>query len=245
MPWSTPRDEPDRQFATGCTWLLVTVVVLGVAVSATVAGATEVRPHDESGPSLRIELAGSGDATLTLTRTYEFDDSTERAAFRELEANASARREALDRFVERLHRAEAREAEEQPEEFAASPHGVNVSSEGEVGVVRLTATWPGMTHQTHAHHVLDQPFAGGFETDLPVIVVGPSDYDVWAHDPAPHHDGQSFVAWTASADLGDVQVDMEPADDASPREPGSLPTLGLVLLAVIAVWLLGVWAYRG
>lgn len=199
-----------------------------------------------------VELEENGDATVSLTLTYDLADEHDETAFEQLEADTS---DAVDRFEHRLSRIASQAAQETDRDMRISAVDTTVRTVDEVGVVHLSVTWSNLAAVEDDRLTVNEPFASGFSTDRPFVLVAPDGYLVSDSAPSASGIGTSSVEWDAGTDLSGFSATMTPSemsdqesetDDTNPVEStgGSADSLPGPAAPALAIALLGTLAYR-
>lgn len=229
----------------------VTVALFGTLFAPAVAvadasDATEPTvPTVQEGSAFVVELEPDGDATVTLALAYDRSDGDEEAAFervRDRSENVTAR------YAERLSRIADRTSTATGREMAVSRAEMNVSATGDVGVIRLSASWTNLAAVDGDRLLVSEPFASEFRPDRPFVLVAPEGYAIG--DTSVDPDATTPVAettpataeWTAGTDLSGFSATLAPSDATGSVTDGSLPTPLVPTLALVSVGLL---AYAG
>lgn len=157
-------------------------------------------------PSFVVDLDASGDATVTITYTYDLGDDAEQAAFAELRRNETA----TAAFEERVHdrfEAVANASENRTgRRMAIESAAVELTREDGTGVVEVSVQWSGLAATTENGLVLDEPFASGFEPDRAFVVVLPDGYEATTSTPSPAESDDGRLEWADGTTLDDFEV---------------------------------------
>jgi len=218
------------------------LAVVAVLVASTAAPA--VATSHDSTPALQVALRDDGSAVVTLRLTYDLQDDARRAAFRELRDDAAARRARADAFGDRMRGVADAIADDTGRRTSVSNATVALSTAGDdrTGVVALSVTVDGFAATAGDRLRVDSPFAGGFVTDRPLVLVAPDGDVATGADPAPDEvsASRSRLRWATGRDLTGFDATFAPqgssAADRSVLDErtttGSGP--GLAVLAALA-----------
>lgn len=218
------------------------VALLLGSVASAPASAAATNHDDETSPSFVVEVLENGDATITVTMTYDLETDDQRDAFRSLEERPDDQQAALDRFADRLSDVADRTAERTDRSMDVSAADVSVTQSDDVGALHLTVTWSGLAATEDDRLVVEEPFASGFETERPLTLVAPEGYEVASATPSPDDEFDAHATWDVGTSLENFEVVFEPtADDDDDGMPGF--GVGVALLALVAA--LGVAVRRG
>lgn len=192
----------------------------GKAVVATIGVATllligSVGPVSASHqPDFVVDLDESGDATVTITYTYDLDDDAEQAAFEELRDNETARatfeQRASDRFASIARASENRTGRPMSIESAT----VELTSESATGVVELSIQWNGLAATTDDGLRVTEPFASGFEPDRQFVIVVPDGHEA-SVTPAPDERADGRLSWATGTSLDSFELTTTAGDGSS------------------------------
>lgn len=235
MDADTDRTYPSPdQLARTVRQFLVALLALAVLASVSIAPVAGATSHDDAEPSFAVELDDDGDATVTLTMTYDLTDDDDRAAFQSLEDGDADQEDALQRFASRLDDVAADVNERTDRSTSVSAAAVSTTSTDDVGALRLSVTWSNLATEEDGALVLEEPFASGFEAEQSLTVVAPEGYEITSATPSPDASDEHSMTWDAGSDLEGFELTVaESADDGL---PGFGIVAGIVgLLAAIAV----------
>lgn len=205
-------------------------------------------------PSFVVALDEGGDATVTVTYTYDLDDDAEQAAFEELRNNETAVAAFEDRARERFAAVAAASENRTGREMAIESATLELTREDQTGVVEVTVQWIGLAATTEDGLVLDEPFASGFEPDRQFVVVLPDGYEATDVTPSAGDSTDGRLTWAGDASLNDFEVvaqtaasgttDADTAEDTAPgTTAGDGPGFGLAG-ALVALLVASVLALR-
>lgn len=212
-----------------------TLVVVGLVlftVTAGVSGATA--PADTE--SFEVVLDENGDATVTITSTYDLSVDERRQAFRSLERDQATRDQYATDWADQLGTvaADASAATGRSMQITSPTVTATTTPGGETGMVSVTVTWTNMAAVDGDQLRLTEPFASGFTPDRQFTVVAPDGYRLTGTAPAPATTDTATAAWHPGSSLSGFQVTATPADTGAGGD--SLPGFG-PLVAVSAVLL--------
>jgi PGF-CTERM protein len=224
--------------------------VASVALAALLACSLAVAPvaasqqSQDAERSVVVELAEDGDAVVTVTSTYDLTSDEEQQAFESLRNDEAARENASQRYAERLQMVAENANDEVDREMRVPADSADVSLEqrGDVGVVRLSATWENLAAVDGDRLVVTEPFASGYETDRPVVVVAPDGYEITNATPSPDSEGDATATWAAGTSLDGFEATMEASGGAGGDAADGLPGfgIGVALLSILAALALAV-----
>jgi len=234
---------------------LLTSVVLAAVLVAAVAVPVGAAQTEAPAPSMTVELAADGDATVTLVSTFDLDDDSEQAAFEELRTNETARSAYEARRTDRWASVADSTENRTDREMAVANGSLNLSQSDATGVASFSVTWEGLAAAENGMLTLDEPFASGFVTDRQFVVVLPAEYRLESVSPGPSNSSDGRLVYDADSDLDgfsmaattttgtDVtpgsELSVTPTSDRTPVTPtgGSGPGFGAVgaLVALLAV----------
>lgn len=198
---------------TGVRLALLVAVTLVVA-SIAAAGVMEASSVDDE-PALVVELEGDGDATVTLVSVYDLEDDDEQAAFEELQDDEEALAEFADRFEDRLAAVADETASTVDREMTVSGGTTDVRTTDDRGIVEVSVEWSALAAVEDDRLTVTEPFASGFESDRPLVLVAPDDATLETTSPdADDVDGDA-ATWAADTDLQGFEAVFEIADDGT------------------------------
>lgn len=221
------------------TQLLVlgTVALLvGAAVAPAMATATE---HDGDRSAFVVEMEANGDATVSLTLTYDLSEDRGEAAFEEVRENSSI---LADRFDERLSRIADRTATETDREMAVSNPHVAVRTTDGVGIVELSVSWSNLAAVDGETLVVTEPFSSEFQPDRTFVLTTPDGYAMADTTVPADEAGTATAEWEPGTDLSGFSATVSPNEggaetsDSTPVPLGSILGAVLLSLSVYGVW---------
>jgi len=165
-----------------------------------------------SPPGFVVALQGDGSADVTVTYTFDLSDDARRAAFEELRTNETAAQSFEDRFRRQLGAVVRDTANATGREMSVTDVDIAFETDGETGIVRLTATWEGLAATDGDRLTVAEPFASGFEPERTFVVDVPEGYAVDGATPEPDERTDGRLVWTAGSDLSGFEVTASPAD---------------------------------
>ena len=244
--------------------LLVGLTLLIASVAA--AGVMEASATEDDDPAFVVDLEADGDATVTLVSVYDLDDEDERDAFDELRDDEATQAELADRFEERLS-AVADESEAVVDrEMTVSAGSTEVRTDDDRGIVAVSVEWSALAGVDDDRLTLTEPFASGFETDRPLVLVAPDDATLESATHDPDRSDDDRASWDAASDLDGFEVsyaldgdetdtdgddgtadDTDQADDADedsdePAADDGLVGFGIVAGSIALAALIGIGA---
>jgi hypothetical protein len=192
---------------------MLVLSVAGVAAGqpAVDGGQSQTDPAAEP-PAFVVAVAPDGGAEVTVTYTFDLTDETRQQAFADLQSNETAQAAFRDRFRTLLAGVASDAANATGREMSIQDVSMSMRTEGETGVVALSATWSGLAATVDDRLVVTEPFASGFNPDRAFVVTAPEGYTVASASPAPDHDSDGRVSWESGATLDGFGVSVEPAD---------------------------------
>lgn len=214
------------------------VAVLLLASALVPAGAAQTGVPDETEAAFVVSLEADGAATVTLRETFDLTTADERSAFRALERNESRTDRLRTSFTQRLRGVAATAAAETERSMAIEDATVSVRSDGDTGVLALSATWTGLAATDGDRLRLSEPFDADFDTERPFVVHAPDGYALSTTEPAPDGSTDAAAAWDADTSLDGLTVVATPGATGS-----SGPGFG-VLVAGSAVAALALFGRR-
>lgn len=129
------RDRWQRRLVTAC---VISVLLIGTVATGSAAAS---EPATES--SVVIAPESSGDATVTVTHTFDLTTETDREAFETLKADAETRDAMRDRFADRMAGVAANASDEVEREMTVENAGIDLATEAEesIGIITLSVSW--------------------------------------------------------------------------------------------------------
>lgn len=205
------------------------VGVVAVAVLLAIATVPGAAAQDEE-PRERVvvELEADGDAVVTTVSIYDLTSDADREAF----AAVEDRRDALStRYADRLSAIAEQVSAETGREMAIRDATATVERSGDVGVVRLSATWTNLAATDGDDLVLATPFDEGFAPDRPLVVRAPDGHEIESAAVQPTSESGDQATWSADQDLSGFRTTVSATDGGSNALAPSLavPAVGLVL----------------
>lgn len=205
--------------------VLAGLVVCSLAVTP-VAGVQQNDPE----PSLVVEVDDSGDATVTLTMTYDLDTDEAADAFESLENDEQAQADSLDRFEANMQSVADTASNRTERSMTVTGEDVAVARDGDVGVLTMTVKWTNLAAVDGETLVVTEPFASGYETARSLTVVGADGSIVTEATPTPDDERDGTATWAAGTDLDGFEVvlnaDSDDAEDPSETDD-DLPGFGI------------------
>lgn len=220
--------------------LLAALVVVSLLVAPQPAAAATT-------PSFTVDLHEDGSAGVAVTYTFDLETDSERAAFQELRENQSARDAIATRFQERLGPVASSAADRTGREMSISDATVDVTTDGDTGVVTLAATWQSLAAVDGDRLVVTEPFASEFAPDRRFVVTLPEGYTAEV-TPAADSQADGTLTWNSGTNLDGFELvaSADASDDGASGEEAGVsgafgPGLGVGagVLALVAVGLLG------
>lgn len=199
-------DRQDRQlFSLGIVVVLLTSVVGGAA--ATTADSTQYS-HDgpPEAPAFVVDLAADGDATVTVSYTYNLSDADRKAAFQDLRNSSSVREDFRDRFESRLQRVANSSENATGREMSVDNATLDLRTEGDTGIVTASVQWNGIAAVDADRVTLTEPLASGFTSERTVHVYAPDGYTVSSAAPSPGDRTEGHLQWASDTDLTGFEV---------------------------------------
>jgi len=105
-------------------------------------------------------------------------------------------------------------------EISITDVDIAFETEGETGVVRLTATWEGLAGTDGDQLTVTEPFASGFEPDRTFVVTVPAGYAVDEVSPAPDERSNGHLTWAPGSDLSGFDLSASPVEDETATDDG-------------------------
>lgn len=228
---------------TGEARRLLRLLLVGVLLVAGTAPTVAAAEPTESG--LVVELRDDGSATVTLRTAYDLARDEEARAFTELREDDDARERLVANYAERMARVAAAAAAETDRTMRVSDERVALSTSDGVGVVALSVRWDGLAATDDGRLTVAHPFAGDFDVDRSLTLVGPPGYDAVGTAPAPDSRTENRLAWESGAELDGFEVAFAPSGagtdpsaddlDTGTNVPGFGAVVAIVALSVAAV----------
>lgn len=232
------RDH-DRTAWTALAQIGLVGVILAVGVVAAVGAIGTATAADPTEEAVVVSLDETGDATLTLTVTFDLTTAEEATSFNQLQGDMERQQALLDRYSNRLANVTAAVNAATDREMRVRDPRVNTrtNTADTVGVVDLTVTWNGLAAVNGTQLRLTRPFDSGFAPDRTVIVETPDQYQISDTAPAATVDSDTAV-WDASQSLAGFTVTATPTDTAGTTDAGDVGSgfgAGVALVAVVMV----------
>lgn len=194
----------------------IVVVVLAVAVLSAVVVADETQSTE---PAFVVELAESGDATVTLRVTFDLT-TDQGSVFRTLEDDASNRTEL---YRQRLASVASETENATGREMSVTDPQSQTYTDGETGVLELSVRWNGLAATTADGVRLQQPFASGFTPPRRFVVTAPDGHEITTVSPDPATAGDGRVEWTTGTDLTGFVVATDEQTATATAQPTQSP----------------------
>jgi len=211
--------------------ILVAAILAAAAVAAlgVTGDATAANPTEEA---VLVDLDESGDATLTLTVTFDLTDPEEQTDFEQFQDDRQRQAALLDRYEDRLTNvAAAVNAETDRETRVTEPRfDSRTEADETVGVAAVTVTWERLAAVDGDRLRLTSPFDGGFAPDRTVIVEAPDEYRIADATPEPTVSDRT-ATWGADRILDGFALTAAPADGADDADATG-PGFGLLVPVV-------------
>ena len=195
------------------TAALALVVAGGLLVAAVPATA-----QSAPGEALTVTLDEDGSADVALRLTFDLSDDDRREAFQSLRDETTRERRA-QAFESRMTGVADAITASTGRTASAGNTSVDLRTVDRTGVVELSTTVDGFAAVADERLTVDVPFAGGFTTDRPLVIVPPEGYEATT-TPEPDASGSGDrLRWDAGRDLSGFTATFEPAD-AGASAPG-------------------------
>jgi PGF-CTERM protein len=189
-----------------------TLTALALATLLLIGSAGPITASHGAQPSFAVDLQADGDATVTITCTYDLDDDSEQTAFEKLQTNDSATAALEQRFQNRLATiTENRTGREMSVQSASATR----TSESSTGIVELSVQWRGLAATTDDGLVVSEPFASGFEPNRQFTLVMPDGYEVSSTAPAADETGDGQLTLASGTALDGFEVVVQQSPDAT------------------------------
>lgn len=226
--------------------LALAVSGLLLVTASAVGGVSAADTGTENGSELLVKLQPDGDATVSLTLTYDLAEEDGQTSFAHLEENATA---VSEQFHKRLSRIADRTADETDREMTVSDVSATLSVDNGTGVVRLSSSWSNLAATDGDQLVVNEPFASQFQPDRPFVLATPDNYTVTDTEIPVDSGGTHTAEWDAGADLSGLSVTVAPTEGESDEKKtgtGGLDPLpgSLVVATIVSVLGYGVWRQR-
>ena len=189
--------------------LLVVVVVVGSALAP--AGAASTGTQSATEDAFVVSLHEDGSATVTLREAFDLTTDTERATFRELERNGARTDRLRSSFEQRLGAISTAAADNTGRSMAVENTMVSVTTDGDTGVVSVSADWTGLAAVDGDRLVVSTPFDADFDPSRAFVVRAPEGYALSANGPAPDSTTARSATWNANRSLSEFSVTATPA----------------------------------
>ena len=216
-----PESRPSRA-TVGRVVLVAAILTAGAVAALGAAGdAAAANPTDEA---VVVGLDESGDATLTLTTTFDLTDPEERTDFEQFRNDRQRQEALLDRYEDRLTNvAAAVNADTDRETRVIDPRlDTRTTDAGTVGVAAVAVTWERLAAVDGDRLRLTSPFDSGFAPDRTLIVEAPNEYRIADATPEPTVSDRT-ATWGADRILNEFALTAAPtngAGDADATGPG-------------------------
>lgn len=214
-------------------------LVLCIALVASMA-ATPVAAHGEQQSEFLVDLDTSGDATVSVTLTYDLHSEEEREAFRELQENTTAQEAHAERFENRMTAVAADASNATGRDMAVADASAEVVETQDVGLLTLEVSWTNLAAVDGDRLTLTEPFSSGFEPEMAFVVAIPQEYERVSTTPEPSSSTTETATWDADTDLRDFKLVAESSpEEGSPTDETEDDGTGFgVVISIVA--LLGV-----
>lgn len=214
--------------------VLAFVALLAIATAGPLAAA---QTADE--PAFVVVLDDDGSADITLRVTFDLATDEERQAFETLQEDEEARQAARDRFLSRLRAVANQAGNDTGRDMRVTDATVELStsSDGETGIVELTASWSGLAAVEDDTLVLTEPFASGFSPERPFVLRAPDGYEIASARPSPDQQSASSATWQSGTELSGLSVELTPTDGGGAQsggQPGFGPLAAIAALLAAA-----------
>lgn len=221
-------------------------LVLCIALVASMVTAP-VAAHGEQQAEFLVDLDTSGDATVSVTLTYDLHSEEEREAFRELQENSTAQEEHAERFENRMTAVAEDASNATGRDMAVTDASVEVVETEDVGLLTLEVAWTNLAAVDGDRLTLTEPFASGFEPEMAFVVAIPQGYERVSTTPEPSSSTTETATWDADVDLQDFELVAEPSpdDEESPADETEDDGAGFgVVVALVALFGVALLASR-
>lgn len=195
---------------------------VGSAAAAPAMTGEQAQMEAASAPAFVVALAEDGSAEVTVTYTFDLTEDARQAAFEELRDNETATATFEDRFRQQLQGVASDAGNATGREMTITDVDVAFETDGETGIVELTATWEGLA-ATGDGLTVTEPFASGFEPDRTFIVTVPDGYAADSVSPEPDRRDGGQLAWDAGSELSGFELTAtgDTSTDSSDGESGN------------------------
>lgn len=210
---TTQRWQTIRRVLGAC---LVLTTALGVAVGPVTAA------DQQTEPAFVVQLQADGSAEVTLTLTYDLENSDQRDAFRTLQNDSDARTALRDRFASRMATVARDASNATGREMSVRDGSVELAVHDDVGVVRLSVTWTNLAAVSDdGRFVVTEPFASGFQPDRKLTVRGPDGYHLVRAAPSADASEANVATWAAGSNLSGFEAAFQSSADGDDANGGS------------------------
>lgn len=215
--------------------VIAAAMVVMIAGFSGAAGATTAQDQE----TFEVTLDADGDATVTITSTYDLTVDERRQAFRSLQNDQATRDQYAADWADQLGIVATNASEATGREMTIKQPSISASTTngGDTGLVTLKVTWMNLAAVDGETLRVTEPFSSGFTPDRQFTVVTPEGYELTANQPAPETTEATSAAYPPGTNLSGFEVTAAPtADSTGDDSGGSIPGFGPVT-AVIGVLL--------
>jgi len=238
------RGTRRRLLAVAFAFALLTVGVAAGTSSAS-AASTAAASDGSAVSAFVVDLERDGSARVTLVTTFDLSTDRGQDAFERLRRNETAQRQIRTDFADRMRAVAGTAADETGREMQIRNPAIELATDGDTGVVSLSATWTGLAAADRDRLVLGAPFDGGYRPERPLVVRAPDGYGFAETTPSPDATRPGVATWDAGRDLGGfeavVTANAESGTDGGASSGVSAPGFG-VGAAVAALLALALFA---
>lgn len=216
---------------------------VGAVVGALILTTTLILPatglaaaqSDDLEPAVIVNPEADGDGNLTIRLTHDLTTETEQAAFEAIRQEETTREKLLSRFEERMSTLANSTSLAVDREVRVDSTDIEVfqSADGDVGVVRLTATIDNLAAVNDGQLKLSEPLSSGFESDRDVIVTVPESMTVEKVTPEPTDRTDTRLHWEAGTVFEDFEFVVSGAESTDgDRTATETPGFGIGIAAL-------------
>lgn len=226
--------------------LLVFVCVAALAFGAFTGTAAAQTAADGQ---FVVELDADGDAEALFTEEFDLSDSDDRELFEDVQADTERQAIAAAQFREEMQAVSDGASADTDREIGVGEVTVEMTVEGETGVVGYAFTWENLARVGDDRIVLSEPFSAYERLDRELVVQAPEGYELTSVSPPADRENDRVASWPGLTAFGpEFEVIATPAaggslepitHDASADTYGGAPVALAVSALLLAILFVG------
>lgn len=150
-----------------------------------------------------VELDANGDADAVFVEELDLSDADQRELFEAAQADTDRREAAAEQFREQIQLASEEASTGIDRDIRAGPVTVELTVEGETGIVSYAFRWENLARVESDRIVLSEPFSTFESLDRELVVHAPDEHEFESVAPDPDRNDGHVAAWAGLTAFGD------------------------------------------